>query len=649
MIRTLVLIAFVSWSLPLPVAALELVETPSLESLVYDGSLPPVTERVPTEPAVVDLVAQGRELGLHGGTLNMIMGGVKDTRQLVVYGYARLVTYEPGTFELKPDILKAVEVEGDRVFTFTLRDGHRWSDGHPFTAEDFRYWWEHVANHAKLSPSGPPSELIIDGEAPRFEVLSPTKVRYSWSRPNPGFLPSLAGARPLYLYRPAHYLKEFHEDFADPEELAGWVEAAHQNNWAALHNKFDNLYKSDNPDLPTLQPWLVETRPPAERFSFRRNPFYHRIDTAGRQLPYIDQVIFQIAAKGLIPAKTGTGEADLQARYLSFDDYTFLRQSEARGDYETYLWRTAKGSHVALYPNLNAKDPVWRDLMRDVRFRRALSLAVDRHEINQVIYFGLAMEGANTVLPDSPLSKPEFRRRWTQLDSAKANRLLDAIGLTKRDSRGVRLLPDGRPAEIIVETAGESTEQTDVLELLHDAWMRIGIKIYTRPSQRTVFRNRIFAGATIMSIWSGVENGLATAETSPDEFAPTDQTQYMWPKWGQHYQTQGRAGEAPDLPEAKRLLALYHEWRFAEGRARRRAIWGEMLDIWSEQVYSIGLVSGVLQPVVVSLNLHNVPVKATYNWDPGAHFGMYRPDTFFFGPKRTPVADAVLRAAAFGE
>ena len=200
-----------------------------------------------------------------------------------------------------------------------------------------------------------------------------------------------------------------------------------------------------------------------------------------------------------------------------------------------------------------------------------------------------------------------------------------------------------------VETAGESTEQTDVLELVHDAWMRIGIKIYSRPSQRTVFRNRIFSGETLMSIWSGVENGLATAETSPDEFAPTDQTQYMWPKWGQYYQTNGNAGETPELPEAKRLLALYYEWRFAEGRMRRRAVWDEMLEIWSEQVYSIGLVSGVLQPVVVSLNLHNVPIKAVYNWDPGAHFGMYRPDTFFFGPTRTPVPDAVLRAAAFGE
>lgn len=649
MIRRLLLVLLAAWLLSSPALAVELVETPSLAPLVADGSLPPVSQRVPSEPAVVDLVAQGRALGRHGGTLNMIMGRAKDTRQLVVYGYARLVAYEPGTFELKPDLLKSVEIEGDRVYTFTLREGHRWSDGHPFTAEDFRYWWEDVANNPKLSPSGPPSELIIEGEAPRFEVLSPTKVRYSWSRPNPGFLPTLAGARPLYLYRPAHYLKEFHADFADPEELAGWVEASHQRNWSALHNKFDNLYKSDNPDLPTLQPWVVETQPPAERFSFRRNPFYHRIDTAGRQLPYIDQVVFQIAAKGLIPAKTGTGEAHLQARYLSFDDYTFLRQGEQRGAYETYLWRTAKGSHVALYPNLNAKDPVWRALMRDVRFRRALSLAVDRHEVNQAIYFGLALEGANTVLPESPLSKPEYRGRWTHRDVATANRLLDEIGLTKRDSRGIRLLPDGRPAEIIVETAGESTEQTDVLELVHDAWMRVGIKIYSRPSQRTVFRNRIFSGETIMAIWSGVENGLATPETSPDEFAPTAQTQYMWPKWGQYYQTQGKAGKAPELPEAKRLLELYHQWRLADGREQRRSLWHEMLEIWSDQVYSIGLVAGVLQPVVVSLKLYNVPVKAIYNWNPGAHFGMYRPDTFFFGPKRTPTDDAVLRAAAFGE
>lgn len=299
---------------------------------------------------------------------------------------------------------------------------------------------------------------------------------------------------------------------------------------------------------------------------------------------------------------------------------------------------------MALYPNLNVADPVWRELMRDVRFRRALSLGVNRHEINQVIYFGLALEGQNTVLPASPLYRKGLRKLWSTFDVKQANALLDEIGLTERNEDGLRLLPDGRPMEIIVETAGESSEQTDVLQLVEDSWLKLGIKIYSRPSQREVFRNRIFSGETLMSIWFGIENGLASAGTPPAEFAPTAQTQYMWPQWGQYYQTKGSAGSAPDMPEAERLLSLYRDWIFASD-SKRREIWAEMLDIWSDQVFSIGIVAGVLQPILVDLHLHNVPVAGIYNWEPGAHFGIYRPDTFFFGEKRPRVPDDVIARA----
>jgi peptide/nickel transport system substrate-binding protein len=270
--------------------------------------------------------------------------------------------------------------------------------------------------------------------------------------------------------------------------------------------------------------------------------------------------------------------------------------------------------------------------MRDVRFRRALSLAIDRHEINQVIYFGLGREGNNSVLPMSTLYRPQYGSAWASYDPDGANALLDGIGLTKRDSRGVRLMADGRALEIIVETAGEDTEQTDVLELIHDSWLAAGIKLYTRPSQREVFRNRIFAGETQVSIWFGYENAVPTPDTSPGEFAPTSQHGYHWPMWGQYFETGGMSGEPVDLPAAKRLLDLNQAWLEATGRAEREAIWHEMLAIHAEQVFTIGLVSGIPQPVVVSNRLRNVPENGVYNWDPGAHFGMHRPETFWFAP-----------------
>ncbi len=610
-----------------------LLEPPALASDVAAGTLPPITRRIPSEALVVGK-SERRSLGVYGGDWRMLIRRTKDLKLLVVYGYARLVCFGEN-FDLVPDIVKRVEIEDGRVFTFTLRKGHRWSDGQPFTAEDFRYYWEDVANNPTLSPAGPPKALLVYGEKPRFEVVDETTVRYSWARPNPHFLPALASARPLFMYRPAHYLKAFHERYADGAKLEAMAEARGKRNWAGLHNGKDNMYRFDNPELPTLQPWFNTTKAPATRFVARRNPYYHRIDEAGRQLPYIDRVLLDMTDGKLIPPKTGAGDADLQARGLLFNNYTFLKAAEKRNDYKVRLWRTVRGSQLALYPNLNIKDPTRRALVRDVRFRRALSLAIDRHEINQVMYYGLGIEGNNTVLPMSPLYKPEYRSTWAGFDLGKANALLDEIGLTERDDRGVRLLPDGRPLDIIVETAGEDTEQTDVLELIHDSWLKAGIKLYSKPSQREVFRNRIFAGETQVAIWFGYENGVPTPDMSPAEFAPTTQQGYQWPMWGQFHETSGRSGEEVELESARELLLLNYAWLAAATRAKREAVWHRMLEIHADQVFTIGLVSGIPQPVVVSNRLRNVPVEGIYNWNPGAHFGMYRPASFWFAPAKT--------------
>jgi peptide/nickel transport system substrate-binding protein len=600
-------------------------ETPLFAADVASGRLPKVADRIPSEPAVASVAKIGR----FGGELRMLMATPKDSRMMTVYGYARLVGYRP-SLQLAPDILKSIDVKDGRVFTLHLRKGMKWSDGHPFTAEDFRYWFEDVAGNPKLSPSGLPVSMTPQGQSPHFEVLDDTTVRYTWPVPNPLFLPELAGAYPQYIFCPAHYLKQFNPKYADKAALAALVKQARVHNWAVLHNRKNAMYRNDNPDLPSLEPWVLKTKFPASRLIFERNPYYYRVDNAGHQLPYIDHVVLSIASSEIIPAKTGAGESDLQARYLVFNNYTFLKKSEQSNGFKVRLWTTGPGSQLALYPNLNVNDPVWRQLMRDLRFRRALSLAVNRHEINEVIYFGLAIEGQNTLLPQSPLYKPSYRSAWANHDVAEANRLLDEIGLTKRDEEGMRLLPDGRPMDLIIEDSGELPEETDALELIRDSSRQIGIRIFPRSLQLTVFRRRVFAGETVMSIDKGVEDGLANAASSPREFAPTSQEQLEWPKWGQYFETKGKAGEAPDLPAAVQLKQLYEEWLGSASPQQQSEIWGKMLQIWADQVFSIGTVAAVLQPVVISDKLRNVPRKGIYNWNPGAYFGIYKPDQFWF-------------------
>ena len=602
------------------------IEPPVLAEQIKAGKLPPAAKRLPETPLVVKPGA-GQTPGQHGGDLSMLIGRSRDVRMLVVYGYARLVGYDTN-FNLVADILESIDAKGERVFTMKLRKGHRWSDGQPFTTDDFRYFWDDVANNKELSPTGPPTDLLVNGEAPKVEILDKQTVRYSWSKPNPDFLPRMAGASPLFIYRPAHYLKKFHRKY-NPNAGEAQAGGAVKRGWAAVHNREDNMYQFDNPSLPTLQPWINITKPPADRFVAVRNPYFHRVDAEGRQLPYIDRVVMAVAESKLIPAKTGAGESDLQARDLQFNNYTFLKKGEKTNNYRTLLWKTARGAHFALFPNLNVNDAAWRTLFRDARFRRALSLAIDRSQVNQVLYFGLATEGNNTVVAESSLYRKEYQTRWAQYDKKAAAKLLDEIGLA-RGADGVRKLPDGRPLEIIVETAGESTEQTDVLEMIRENWREVGVKLFPKPTQREVLRNRVFSGDALVSVWSGIENGLANPDLSPEELAPVSQQQLQWPKFGQYFETSGKAGEAPDIAEAVELMKLNSQWREAATREERAKIWHRMLQIHAEQQFVIGVIAGVAQPVVVRNTLRNVPEKGIYNWDPGAFFGIYRPDTFWF-------------------
>jgi len=600
-------------------------EIPSLRAQVEKGLLQPTAQRLPERPKVQSFA--DREIGQYGGQIRMLMGKSKDIRMMVVYGYSRLVGYDD-KLKLQPDILEKIEVEEGRIFTLHIRPGHRWSDGAEFTSEDFRFFWQDMAVHPVLSPYGPPPAMMRSEEIPRFKVIDKYTLSYTWKVPNPYFLPALAAPRPLFIYMPAHYMKQYHADYLSKAEMADKVSKAKKRNWRGLFVSKGRQYKLTNPALPTLQPWMNTTKPPSERFVFKRNPYFHRVDPQGKQLPYVDEVVINIASGGLIPAKTGSGESDLQARHLRLDNYTFLKEGEAKNDFKVNIWGTGRGAHIALYPNLTAKQPKWRKLMQNSDFRRALSLAVNRDEINQVVYFGLAKPTADTVLANSPLYKEKYANAYAQYNPAQASLLLDSIGLVHKDERGIRLFADGTPVEILVQTAGESTEETDVLALVKDSWRKVGIQMYIKPLQREVLRNRVFSGDAVMTTWFGLPNGLPTAQMNPQQLAPTRQDQYQWSQWGRYYETQ--EGEEPTLPEVKRLVALSNAWASTVSIEEQRKIWHEMLSIRAEQVYSIGLISDILQPVVVNKRLKNVPEKAFYNWDPGAFFGIYDMSSFWY-------------------
>ncbi|MBN9488873.1 MAG: ABC transporter substrate-binding protein [Alphaproteobacteria bacterium] len=604
-------------------------ETPMLAGRVASGALPPVAERIPRPPLIVKEFAGGDGPGVPGGQLNMLVSSARDTALMTVYSYTRLIVYDD-KFKLRPDLLESYEVSDGREFTFKLRAGHKWSDGHPFTTEDFRFFWEDIANNKELSPSGPAVELMVDDKPPQVDIIDERTIRYRWDKPNPYFIESQARAAPLFLFRPAHYLKKVHARYTDPAEIAKAAKGGQQGwSWVQVFHRLDAMFGDDNIDLPTLNSWVNTTPSPAQRFVFVRNPYYHRIDEKGQQLPYVDRIVFTLSAVGLIPAKAGLGEADLQSRYLSMRDYTFLQKNAKTSGAKVRLWQLGSGSQVALYPNLNTNDEGWRKLFRDRRFRRALSLAIDREEMNQVLYIGLATPSNNTIMPRSTLFKREYATSWSQYDPKLANKLLDEIGLTNRDAQGIRLRPDGRSAAIVVESSSEDAESADALQLITDYWKAIGIKMLVKPQSKENFRLRTFSGEAQMTAYAGIATAVPTPNSSPREFAPTMRGGLQWPKWGMYVEGKGKQGEKCDMDSACRLLDYVEEWQNATDEAGRRKAWEKILQTNADEVFSIGTVNGIRQPIMVGSHVRNVPKDGYYAWDPGGYIGLYQPDTFW--------------------
>jgi peptide/nickel transport system substrate-binding protein len=243
-------------------------------------------------------------------------------------------------------------------------------------------------------------------------------------------------------------------------------------------------------------------------------------------------------------------------------------------------------------------------------------------------------------MAQSPLSLPAFRILNATYDPAEASRLLDEVGLHKRNSAGIRLLPDGRELEIIVETDGEGSLVVDALTLIAEFWREIGIRLFIKPQDRTVLRNRVYAGLTMMVAAQGLDNAIPTAIMPPTELAPIRQDNYTWPKWGQFIETKGKNGEAVDLPEAQRLIELYKNWMTTSDEALQTEIWREMLLNHAENQWSIGTIAGALQPIVVKAGLRNIPENAFYSWEPTALLGVYRVDEFYWSPAKLKEARA---------
>lgn len=614
------------------VAAAQYNEAPMLAQQVQAGLLPPVDERLPENPAIVEPVEQ---IGKYGGTLRMTTIAANSILgpHVILMGEGLLRT-DTDYQTIVPNLAERWEFSDDyRVLTLYLRKGVRWSDGAPFTADDIMFWWEDVQLNEDLFPSGPSRrDWYAGGERMNLVKVDDYTIRMEFAVPNPLILRRLAHGPGMEMVDyPKHYLKQFHPKYTPMEEIQKMLDAEGFDFWYQLfEDRAERSFSmSMNPDLPSIDAYYLKTKEP-ERLVFERNPYYWKTDPEGNQLPYIDQILVRKAADiTTVNAWIVTGQDDFNGFHTSLQQLPTYRQYEQQSDYRILLYRGTFGTEVLIQFNQTIEDPVLREIFQDVRFRRAMSHAINREEINEVLYFGLGEPRNTTVLPIASAYKEEFAKAYIEYDPDLANQLLDEMGLDKRDSEGFRLRPDGRRLSITIDYTESDTPKTPTLELVKEYWEAVGVQTQLNYMTNTLVAERATANLIQVGIHHADRSTDPLVFTEPFWYAPVQVgwEQTTWPLYAQWYNTGGAAGEEP--PEhVKELIDIFNAMQRTTDEDERVQLLQQLLQRQAENLWTLGTVGNAPFVIVVQNAVRNVPETGWWGWD--GYFGYpYHPEQFY--------------------
>lgn len=597
-------------------------EAPILRELVAEERLPAVLERVGPEPVVMEGVDG---IGNYGGTWHRLVNSITDLSTIYWrLSNSNLVRWSPQGYPLVPHLAKSWEISPDyRVFTFNLRRGMHWSDGHPFTADDIEYWFEHEVRYFRAQPRF----LRAGATQGVVRKLGPDRIRFEFSQPNPLFLERLASVGLNFEdytehMVPAHYLRQFHPALGDQDLIRRKMETLKLSSPVAVYKQMKRYL---NPEHPRLWPWVLHTYMPTSPQTLVRNPYYWAVDTRGNQLPYLDRVVLDLKSNSLIAVAAANGEPSMQDRHIRYDDHTLLLGSAARHGYEVYHWKPSTQSTFAIYPNINRRvDPArpetrWKHtLLNDRRFRSALSLAINRRDIIRAEFNGQVEPAQIVPPPDSPYHHPGLQKAFTDFDPARAAALLDEIGLRQRDREGYRTFPDGTRMTFTLNLTDYTSDGP--AQFVVEDWAHVGVRVILRSRSRRLFEQEKLLYEHDFTVWTGESEFYPLVE--PRNFVPTYFESFYAPAFGWWYQHGGLHGDpAARRPSAieppldhplRRAMVLLDEASAMTSEADRIAHFSRILDIAAENVWSISIATPPPQLVVVKKGFRNVPRTALF-------------------------------------
>lgn len=628
-------------------------EAPVLAELVREGQLPGVAERTGAEPVVMEGVDG---LGRYGGTWYRLVNSITDFSTIYWrLSGSNLVRWSPQGYPIVPHVAKSWEISADfRRFTFALRRGMRWSDGHPVTSDDLVYWYEHEVKYFHVQP-----RLLRAGATQgRVVKVDDLHVRFEFSEPNPLFLEQLASTGMNFEdytehIVPAHYLRPYHPVLGDQDLILRTMVALKLSSPVAVYKQIKRYL---NPEHPRLWPWVLHSYNPTTPQTFVRNPYYWAVDTRGNQLPYLDRLVLDIKSNNLIAISAANGEPSMQDRHIRYDDHILLLGAAARNGYDVYHWKPSTQSLFSIFPNLNRRvDPArpetrWKnELLNTTKFRQALSLAINRSDIIAAKFHGQVEPAQIAPPPDSPYHNARLLRSFIDYDPERANRLLDEIGLTRRDGEGYRTFPDGTRMLFMLNQTDYTTEGPS--EFVIQDWAKVGVRVFIRSRARRLFEQEKLTYEHDFTVWTGESEFYPLVE--PRNFVPTYFESFFAPGYGWWYQYGGLHGDpAAQRPNAiapphdhplRRAMELLDEASVMPREADRIAKFNEILEIAADQVWSISIATPPPQLVVVKRGFKNVPRTALFGAkvQSPANAGI---ETYFWeDPKSDPAGYAQLK------
>ncbi len=621
----------------------QLKEAPQLAEMVKAGKLPPVAERVGQDPLVIKPL---NEIGKYGGTWRGGFTGPADfwNGYRCCSGPDHLLFWDYTGDKVTPNIAKGYEMQdGGRTLVLHLRRGMKWSDGKPFTADDIVFWFEDIYRNKDLVPT-PSAAMAINGKQGVVEKVDTYTVKFKFPEPYYMFPDMLAGstdvggqawrgALGLGAYAPAHYLKQFHPKYAGQAEVDKKFKEAKFDSWVRMF-----LFKNDwslNPELPVLSPWKTVTPINTATWTLERNPYSVFVDTAGNQLPYIDRVVLTLGENlEVVNLRAIAGEYDFQARHLDLAKVPVFIENQQKGGYKLYLDPGDYGGDMIIKFNLSYEaDPEIAKWMNTADFRRALSLGIDRDQINETFWLGTGTPGSVVPADSNKYNPgPQYRKLWATLDVKKANEMLDKAGLAKKDGDGYRLRSDGkgRLRIEIMTLGGQFLQFTQIAEMIREQWKKIGIDLTVQEVERSLALKRTAANEQQLGAWNndGSEHLFTfPLHVFPFEIATVASSGPLYAKWFQSAGTQGKEPPA-------RMKELMEKFKRAYGvpEKERIELGKEVWKIAAEEVYIIGVIGmgpASMGVRVVKTNMGNIPSRQ-YNSPDGKTPTISRPVTFFW-------------------